>query len=74
MAYHITKMYDMLDRIVFDYYGDTENGIVEYIIEQNPGIEKHGLLLPRGIRVELPDRPSATKPGTPVITQIRLFD
>lgn len=74
MATYLTKMYDMLDRIVFDYYGDTNNNIVQYIIEQNPFLAKQPLLLPRGLTINLPARPSATTPGVPLIKQIRLWD
>lgn len=73
VAKYTTVMFDRLDRIVNDRYGDTENGIVEYVIEQNPGIEKYGLLLPMGITVLLPDRPEDTKVSTSVVQVFKLF-
>lgn len=74
MASYITKMYDMLDRIVYDYYGDTVDGIVEFVLEQNPGIERYGLVLPHGLKINLPARPASTSNGMPVIKQIRLWE
>jgi phage tail protein X len=73
VAKYTTVMFDRLDKIVNARYGDTENGIVEYVIEQNPGIEDYGLLLPMGITVFLPDRPEDTKISTPVIKVFKLF-
>jgi len=73
MATYITKMFDRLDKIVNRRYGDTKDRIVEYVLEQNPGLELHGYLLPEGITVNLPDRPKSTTSGIPVITQIRLW-
>jgi len=74
MAHYITKMYEVLDHIVNERYGDTENGIVEYVIEHNPGLEARDLVLPRGLRIHLPERPASTTPSTPVIRQVRLWD
>lgn len=73
MATYITKMYDRLDKIVNKRYGDTKDRIVEYVLEQNPGLELYGLVLPEGITVNLPDRPKSKKSGIPVVTQIRLW-
>jgi phage tail protein X len=72
-ARYTTVMFDRLDRIVNNRYGDTENGIVEFVIEKNPGIEDHGILLPMGITVLLPDRPEETKVSTPVVQIFKLF-
>lgn len=73
MSTYITKLYDRLDRICFDRYGSTANQIVEWVFEQNPGIEQYGILLPPGIIVDLPDAPrELTKP--PVIPQILLWN
>jgi len=70
---HITKMYDRLDKIAEAYYGSTENGEVEdLILPANPGLEKHGILLPPGIEVILPEKPKAE--SKPVIRMITLFD
>jgi phage tail protein X len=74
MTKYITKMYDRLDKIVENRYGDTTNQIVEYVLEQNPGLEVHGIVLPKGLTVFLPDRPANKADPTPVITQIRLWN
>lgn len=57
-----SKQNDVLDDVVFRYYGDTDNGIVETVLESNPGLSDVGPLLPAGIDIELPDRP-ATAPA-----------
>jgi phage tail protein X len=72
MSTYITKLYDRLDRICYARYGSTENQIVEWVIEQNPGVELYGILLPLGITINLPDAPrELTQP--PVIPQIFLW-
>lgn len=73
VARYTTVMFDRLDKIVNERYGDTRNGIVEYVLEFNPGLESHGLLLPMGITILLPDRPEDTKVSTPVISVIKLW-
>jgi phage tail protein X len=73
VARYTTVMFDRLDKIVDDRYGDTENGIVEYVLEFNPGLEGYGLLLPMGITVFLPDRPEDTKVSAPVIQVLKLW-
>ncbi|TXM68303.1 tail protein X [Methylobacterium sp. WL120] len=74
MAKYITKMFDRLDKICEKRYGDTSNKIVEYVMEQNPGLEDHGIVLPAGLIVFMPDRPRDKADPTPVITQIRLWN
>lgn len=73
-TYVITKMFDRIDKICFNRYGDTKDRIVEYVMEQNPGLEKYGILLPPGITVFLPDRPAKTaKKASPYKGTISLF-
>jgi phage tail protein X len=73
MSTYITKVFDRLDRICFNRYGSTNNKIVEWVIGKNPGIELHGIILPLGIAVDLPDPPiQLTKP--PVLRQLFLWD
>jgi phage tail protein X len=72
MSTYITKRFDRLDRICYARYGSTSNQIVEWAIEQNPGIELYGIVLPLGISIRLPDAPrELTQP--PVIPQIFLW-
>jgi phage tail protein X len=73
MSTYITKLYDRLDRICYDRYGSTSNKIVEWVFEQNPGVELHGILLPLGITINLPDASrKLTQPK--VLKQIFLWD
>jgi phage tail protein X len=72
MSTYITKLYDRMDRICYERYGSTANQIVEWAIEQNPGIELCGIVLPAGMTINLPDAPrQLTQP--PVIPQIFLW-
>jgi phage tail protein X len=72
MTTYITKMFDRLDRICYDRYGTTNNQIVEWVIDQNPGIEMCGIVLPTGITVNLPDAPLQMS-GPKVLPQIFLW-
>lgn len=72
MATYITKMFDRLDRICYDYYGSTNNREVEIVLDANPGLEAHEFLLPMGIEIYLPDRPTIPDP-TPVIRTVQLW-
>ena len=72
MTTYITKSYDVLDRICYNRYGSTSNRIVEWVLDQNPGIELYGIVLPLGIVINLPEPPrELTKP--PVIKQVFLW-
>ncbi|MCA1379372.1 tail protein X [Bradyrhizobium sp. BRP05] len=72
MSTYVTKMFDRLDRICYDRYGSTSNQIVEWVIDQNPGIEMYGIILPLGISINLPDAPRKLTPP-PVLKQIFLW-
>jgi phage tail protein X len=52
MSTYVTKLFDRLDRICYSRYGNSSNQIVEWVIEQNPGIELYGIVLPLGITIE----------------------
>jgi phage tail protein X len=72
MSTYITKTFDRLDRICFDRYGSNANQIVEWVIEQNTGIEEQGILLDAGLTIDLPEPPrELTQP--PVIPQVYLW-
>ena len=58
---YTTRQNDLLDDVVFRFYGDTDNGIVETVLEANRGLADHGPILPAGIDIELPDRPTTAK-------------
>lgn len=72
MATYITKMFDRLDRICYDYYGSTDHREVETVIENNPGIEQYEFVLPMGIEIFLPDKPPVPEP-TRVIRTVQLW-
>ncbi|GAB9153255.1 tail protein X [Bradyrhizobium diazoefficiens] len=70
---YITKMFDRLDRICFERYGSTSNQIVEWVIEQNPGIEERGMVLPLGLKIDLPEAPKALT-APPVLKKVFLWE
>lgn len=72
MTTYVTKMFDRLDRICYDRYGTTSNQIVEWVIDQNPGVEMYAIVLPLGIIINLPDAPMKLTPP-PVLKQIFLW-
>lgn len=72
MSTYITKLFDRLDKICFDRYGSSDNDIVEWIIEQNYGIELRGIVLPMGLTINLPEAPRK-QTQAPVIPQIFLW-
>lgn len=57
MIYH-SRQNDILDDVVFRYYGDTDRGIVEDVLEANRAISlgDYPPELPEGVLIELPDR------------------
>ena len=61
MAQYLTKEGDMLDEIAYRYYGNTNNKVVENIIEANFGITDHPSILPAGILIELPEVKQSTE-------------
>ena len=58
---YLTKQNDVLDDVVYRYYGDTENGIVELVLGANEGLADLGPVLPAGVEITLPDRPVQSK-------------
>lgn len=61
MITYTTKQNDVLDDVVFRFYGDTENRIVELVLEANPGLADVGPVLLSGLIVNLPERPATAK-------------
>lgn len=45
---------DMLDAICHQFY-DGRPGATETVLNANPGLAKHGAILPAGLVLELPD-------------------
>lgn len=67
-ATYITQDGDMIDAIARRHYGP-RSGLVEAVLEANPGLTDHGPLLPAGLTINLPviqsEKPAAL---------VRLFD
>ena len=57
-----------LDAICARYYGRTE-GVVETVLQANPGLSELGVILPHGTEIDLPDVPSS-----PVTNTINLWE
>ncbi|MEY8616217.1 tail protein X [Citrobacter amalonaticus] len=45
---------DTLDALCARYYGRTE-GVVESVLQANPGLSELGVILPHGTSIDLPD-------------------
>ena len=54
---------DTLDAICARYYGRTE-GVLETVLETNPGLSELSIILPHGTAVELPEADSAARTET----------
>ncbi|UTH73354.1 tail protein X [Chromobacterium sp. IIBBL 290-4] len=61
---------DTVDAIAWRVYGKTR-GVVELLLQHNPGLAEHGPVLPSGARVLLPDLPADPAPAQ---TLINLWD
>lgn len=61
MAQYLTKAGDTLDEIAYQYYGNTNNKVVERILEVNFGISQYEALLPAGVLIELPEVKQSTE-------------
>lgn len=59
-----TTQGETVDALCWRYYGRTQ-GAVEAVLLANPGLASHGLLLPQGLLVLMPELPApAPKPMT----------
>lgn len=56
-ATYTTRENDVLDEIVWRYYGRQDNGLVESVLEANRGLADYGPQLPPEITITLPDAP-----------------
>lgn len=65
---YVTKDGDMLDMICYREYGGKQSGAVEAVLDANyhARLSEYGAILPRGIRIVLPDLPS-TLSTTPLV-------
>ena len=55
MRYYRSKEGDVVDGIVWQAYGRQNDGIVEQVLDANPGLADRGPVLPAGLRIALPD-------------------
>jgi phage tail protein X len=58
-----TQEGDVLDRVCWKHYGRT-GGVVELVLEANPGLAGRGPVLPIGMDIVLPDVPTERAPAT----------
>jgi phage tail protein X len=56
---------DTIDALCWRQYRRTA-GLVEIVLELNPGLADLGPVLPLGLEIEMPDQP-ATKPTAPLL-------
>lgn len=70
MAEYMTRQGDVLDEIVWRFYGHTTRGIVERVMDANRHLTDHPPELPIGLRVVLPDASEVVAVQQP----IRLWD
>jgi phage tail protein X len=57
-ATYETRQNDVLDEVVWRYYGSQENKLVEVVLEANRGLADYGSQLPPGLLITLPDAPT----------------
>ena len=58
--YH-SKEGDTADSIAWAVYGRQDGRLVETLLDVNPGLAKHGPVLPAGLRVAIPDAPEPAR-------------
>lgn len=66
-----TRDGDTVDLIAFKVYGNTAGGIVERVLDANPGVADRGPVLPGGLILTLPAIETAT---TAVAEGVKLWD
>lgn len=66
-----TKALDTVDLVAFLVYGTTAGGVVERILEDNPGLAEFGATLPGGLLLTLRDPEPAT---TATVQGVKLWD
>jgi phage tail protein X len=56
-ATYTTRDGDILDEVVWRYYGRQDAGIVEAVLEANRGLADYGPTLPPGLAITFPAAP-----------------
>jgi len=54
MATYTTRTGDVLDEVVYKYYGQ-DVGMTEKVLEANSGLADQGVVLPSGIEIQMPE-------------------
>jgi len=57
-----THQHDTVDALCWRHLGTTA-GIVEHVLDLNPGLAAHGPILPHGLTVHLPQNASPARPS-----------
>ncbi|AOP41948.1 tail protein X [Edwardsiella piscicida] len=60
--------YDTVDALCWRHYGRTQ-GVIEQVLQANPGLAEYGPFLPHGLQVELPDITAST-----TVQTVQLWD
>lgn len=60
-----TQQHDTVDALCWRHYGRTA-GVVEAVLDANPGLADHGAVLPAGLLVILPELQTAA-PERPMV-------
>lgn len=60
-----TQRHDTVDALCWRHYGRTA-GVVEAVLDANPGLADHGAVLPAGLLVNLPEIQAAA-PDRPMV-------
>lgn len=58
MTTYRTKQGDVLDAVVWQFYGRQNSRFVEIVLEANRGLADHGPELPAGLTITLPSPPA----------------
>lgn len=55
---YTTREKDVLDEVIWRYYGRQDNGLVESVLESNRGLADYGPELPAGLEIVMPAAPA----------------
>ena len=58
MTIYTTKAGDVLDAVVWNYYGRQDNRLVEIVLEANRNLADLGPAIPAGMQIILPEAPA----------------
>ncbi|MFC3902571.1 P2-like prophage tail protein X [Acinetobacter marinus] len=71
MAEYRTKDGDTVSYIAYQYYGHTDNRVVEKVLEANRFLADHGAILPAGLLITLPEQTTTAKSTS---KRVKLWD